>query len=264
MTNYPKNPTANDRNFDDIADHFAHKIYGGLKGQIRLAVLCADLEPAIHTLSNKLGRPVRILDIGAGLGQMSLHFAKLGHFATITDISSKMIAYAQQTAHEQGLASQVQCLVCPFQALPDQLNGSYDVIFCHAVLEWLGSPNEIMPIFGQFLATGGLLSLCFYNPAAPIFRNLLMGNFNYLNNPKPADNGSLTPNNPVDIDTVKSWLDEYQIITQSGIRVFYDYATQKRGGLANEAAVINMELKYRQTMPFCLMGRYLHLLALKN
>ena len=32
-----------DRSFDDVADHFEKKVYGGLKGDIRLAVLRRDI-----------------------------------------------------------------------------------------------------------------------------------------------------------------------------------------------------------------------------
>ena len=54
-----------DRHFDQLATRFAEKIYGGAKGAIRLAVLQADLA---ETLPD---RPLRVLDIGAGLGHMS-------------------------------------------------------------------------------------------------------------------------------------------------------------------------------------------------
>jgi S-adenosylmethionine-dependent methyltransferase len=57
-----------DRHFDQLATRFAEKIYGGAKGAIRLAVLQADLAEAPD-------RPLRVLDIGAGLGHMSLWLA---------------------------------------------------------------------------------------------------------------------------------------------------------------------------------------------
>ncbi len=250
-------PSPNDRNFDELTEHFAHKIYGGLKGQIRLAVLKRDLS---ELLANKLR--LKVLDIGAGLGQLSLHLAKLGHDCTLTDISSNMLEYAKACADEQSLSCRF--VVAPYQELDKHLNGQdgqFDVILCHALLEWVENPQELMAVFDQFLAKNGVLSLCFYNPVAPIYRNLIMGNFNYLNNPKPADKGSLTPNHPVAYDTVKSWLKDYTIISESGIRVFYDYTTHKRGGLAHSDAVIDMELHYSRLMPYRLMGRYLHILA---
>ena len=61
-----------DRHFDELATRFAEKIYGGAKGAIRLAVLQADLAEALPD------RPLRVLDVGAGLGHMSLWLAQRG------------------------------------------------------------------------------------------------------------------------------------------------------------------------------------------
>lgn len=250
--------TLSDRNFNDIADHFAKKVYGGLKGQIRLAVLQRDL-------SNHLpNRPLKVLDVGAGLAQISLSLAK-DHDVTISDISEQMIQKAQATAYSLALSPRL--IVAPYQELDLTLQGEkFDLILCHAVLEWLANPDEIMAFFEKFLADDGYLSLCFYNPASMVYRNLIMGNFYQLTHPKPADNKSLTPNNPVAYDTVKSWLDDgrYTIICQSGIRVFSDYAPLKRGGLNHPDEVIKMELQYSQAHPFWQMGRYLHILAKKQ
>ncbi len=254
-------PTHSDRNFDDVADHFANKVYGGLKGQIRLAVLNRDLDEYLPAMSTALGRPLRILDIGAGLAQISLRFARMGHDCTINDLSTAMLDKAKQAAHHQHLHD-CHFITCPFQELPNHLTGQFDVILCHALLEWLANPQEIMTILERYLRRDGIVSLCFYNPAAPIYRNLIMGNFNHLNNPKPTDKRTLTPTRPVELDTVKTWLaQEYAILCESGIRTFYDYTPHKRGGLANPDAVIDMELTYSRQLPFRLMGRYLHILA---
>lgn len=243
----------NDRNFDDIAEHFAHKVYGGLKGEIRLAVLEQDLAMLYQH------KPLRVLDIGAGLGQISLAFAKWGHDCTLTDISSVMLDKAKAAALDQNLHANF--VHAPYQDLPSLLDGQFDVILCHAVLEWVADPSHLFAVINKLLKPDGYLSLCFYNPASAVYRNLVLGNFNHLKNPKPADTGSLTPNTPVAYDTVKEYLSTYQILTESGIRVFFDYASQKRGGLANPEAVIEMELAYSKQLPYRLMGRYLHILA---
>lgn len=258
MTVHLHNSTNNDRNFDDIADHFSKKVYGSLKGQIRLAILKRDL--AEHLPSQRL----KVLDVGAGLAQISLSLAT-HHDVIISDISQNMINKAKLSANELNVTPQF--IVSPYQKLHQHLHKQkFDVILCHAVLEWLSDPKQIMTFFDEYLADDGVLSLCFYNPASLVYRNLVMGNFYQLDKPKPADNKSLTPNNPVAYQDVQHWLSKqgYVILCQSGIRVFSDYAPLKRGGLNNPDDVMAMELKYSQTHPFWQMGRYLHILAKKQ
>lgn len=259
--------SATDRNFDPIADHFAKKVYGGLKGRIRLAVLTRDITDAITGLSQTLGRPLRVLDVGAGLAQISLELAK-NHHITINDISVNMLDKAKDSAAQMAInPDNLRFIACPYQDLPAHLGDEkFDLILCHAVLEWLGEPEAIMAFFDQYLAGGGALSLCFYNPASLIYRNLVMGNFYQLDTPRPADDKSLTPNHPVAPEVVESWLTHhgYTITIRSGIRVFSDYAPLKRGGLNNPDDIVAMELRYARQMPFRLMGRYLHLIGVKH
>lgn len=263
-----------DRNFDPITEHFAKKVYGGLKGEIRLAVLRRDLKQVVDDLSQKLDRPLRILDIGAGLAQISLSLATQGHDVTINDISINMLAQAKMTADRLSIKDKIHWISGPYQTLDSTLVSSdtkdskYDLILCHALLEWLGHPKDIMSFFSQWLAQHGVLSLCFYNPASFVYRNLIMGNFNLLNNPEfQSDNiKSLTPNNPVSYEDAREWLiDEgFEINQVTGLRVFHDYATLKRGGHTNPEAVIEMELKYSTQAPYKWLGRYLHILAASN
>ena len=253
-----------DRNFDDISAHFEKKIYGGLKGQIRLAVLRHDIFGWVKSWQQTHNRPLRVLDVGAGLAQISIELAKDGHDVTINDISANMLEIAKQNAGEA--AQNITWHTCPYQDLNDQLSGKYDLILCHAVLEWLAEPQAIMDFFDNWLADGGALSLCFYNPVSFVYRNLVMGNFNLLQNKDfKADNGSLTPNNPVAKDDVLAWLNDhhYQILHMSGLRVFHDYSPLKRGGHTNPQAVIAMEVAYSGQEPYKWLGRYLHFLVRK-
>lgn len=257
-----------DRNFDDISAHFEKKIYGGLKGEIRLAVLRHDIFGWVKSWQQTHNRPLRVLDVGAGLAQISIELAKDGHDVTINDISANMLEIAKQNAGET--AQNITWHTCPYQQLDDKLTGKYDLILCHAVLEWLAEPKLIMDFFDRWLvddvAEKGVLSLCFYNPASFVYRNLVMGNFNLLHNKDfKADNGSLTPNHPVAKDEVIAWIGDhhYQILHTSGLRVFHDYSPLKRGGHTNPQAVIDMEVAYSGQDPYKWLGRYLHFLVSK-
>ena len=263
-----------DRSFDAIADHFEKKVYGGLKGDIRLAVLRRDIFDYCTQMSRSLGRPLRILDVGAGLAQIAIDLAAQGHTLVINDISANMLEKAKASVAksiENDEKLDITWHVCPYQELEEKLadkTEKFDLIMCHALLEWLAEPAAVMDFFDEQLTDNGALSLCFYNPASFNYRNLIMGNFNLLDNTDyKADNKkSLTPNHPVAKEEVEAWLEEhhYQTLVASGLRVFHDYSPLKRGGHNDPAAVIRMELRYSQLEPYKWLGRYLHLLATRT
>ena len=256
-----------DRNFDDLALRFADKVYGGLKGQIRLAVIWRDLQQQLPDLiAASHSKSLRILDLGGGLGQIAIKLALQGHEIVFNDISPIMVEEAKQVAEEQGVADRFQWHVGPYQNLrPDDL-GQFDLILCHAVLEWLDQPQDLVAALGQFCHSNTALSLCFYNPASKVYRNLICGNFKVLDKGQnyQSNTGSLTPNNPSEPDHVKQWLRQYRFTLQqvSGLRVFHDYVLEKRGGHQVPDDVLAMEVKYSQLEPYKWMGRYLHFFAL--
>lgn len=131
------NPT--DRNFDPIADHFEKKVYGSKKGHIRLAVLWRDIEHYLNGLPD--GARLSVLDVGGGFGQIAQRLAKLGHAVTVNDISANMLEKARVLAADAGIHS-ISFIHAPYQDLPDILQDKqYDLVLCHAVLEWLAEPQ---------------------------------------------------------------------------------------------------------------------------
>lgn len=118
-----------DRHFDLLATRFAEKIYGGAKGAIRLAVLQADLKESLPP------RRLRVLDIGAGLGHMSLWLAEQGHDVTLAEPAAPMLEGARQRFADAGQTGTF--IQASWQELLGQLTEPYDLVLCHAVLEWL-------------------------------------------------------------------------------------------------------------------------------
>ena len=221
---YARNwPTANgglpmsDRHFDQLATRFAEKIYGGAKGAIRLAVLQADLVEALPQ------RPLRVLDIGAGLGHMSLWLAEQGHEVTLAEPAAPMLEGARQRFADAGQSATF--IHAPWQDLLGQLTEPYDLVLCHAVLEWLAEPHAILPVLHQLTLPGGWLSLAFYNRDALIYRNLLKGHFRKMRkNDMAGEKQSLTPQQPLDPRELAAQLEGlWQVESQSGVRVFHDY-----------------------------------------
>jgi len=263
MTNFP------DRNFDNLAERFEKSVYGGLKGEIRLAVLWKDLQPVLTRLQESRSAPLRILDVGGGLSQLAIRLAQQGHEVTVNDISPVMLEKAREAARELALEDNIKWLCGPYQNLPNDFQGqTFDLILCHALLEWLQQPELLLPALEPLISKGGYLSLCFYNPAAKIYRNLIRGNFNWVKNEDcyTSDEGSLTPNKACSIDEVRSWLAQanLHIESDSGLRVFHDYVVVKRGGNALPDQILEMELAFSSQEPYKWLGRYLHLVARKD
>lgn len=249
-----------DRNFDDLAQRFAARVYGGLKGEIRLAVLWRDIDQFI--CNRNCSKPLRVLDIGAGLGQIAIQLAQQGHQIDYNDISQQMMAIARAAAASAGVEQQIGWHHGPYQQVLENLEGKYDLILCHALLEWLSEPQQLIARLTPLMRQDSGLSLCFYNPAAKEYRNLIRGNFDWLaqQDSYQSDSGSLTPNHPSSMRDVRQWLAEQglSVHSDSGIRVFHDYVVEKRGGHQSDEAVLAMELAYSQREPFKSLGRYIH------
>lgn len=241
-----------DRHFDQLATRFAEKIYGGAKGAIRLAVLQADL---IESLPD---RPLRVLDIGAGLGHMSLWLAERGHDVTLAEPAAPMLEGARQRFADAGQTANF--IQAPWQALPDILTERYDLVICHAVLEWLDEPFTILPVLHQLTKPEGWLSLAFYNRDALIYRNLLKGHFRKMRkNTLAGEKQSLTPQEPLDPRELAAQLGPlWRVETQSGVRVFHDYMPVEFQARADLADLLEMELAHRRHPAFSGLGRYLH------
>jgi len=250
-----------DINFDDLAGHFEKRIYGSRKGKIRLAVLERDLRLHLPTLESE---HFNILDIGAGMAQMGIHLAQMGHHVCINDISENMLALARIHAEEKNVSNQIIWNQGPLQSLN---KSDYDLILCHAVLEWLNEPSQLFAKLNELAQGNTIISLMFYNFDALVFHNLIRGNFKKVNNNDFSGmKGGLTPPNPLK----PSWVEDqlklhgFGVFYKSGVRVFSDYVGVKRGGNVYDEDVLKMELEYSNQMPYLNMGRYIHYLCRKS
>jgi len=172
---------------------------------------------------------------------------------------------AKVAAKEAGVENRMHWSNEPYQSLTLRHSKAFDLILCHAVIEWLANPRLLLPALASMLRDEGNLSLCFYNPTGRVYRNLIFGNFRMLNQEGPykTDAHSLTPSNPSTLESVRQWLEssKFKIRHESGIRVFSDYVTLERGGHQSPEEVIQMELKYSDQEPYKWLGRYLHISA---
>lgn len=269
----PKQPVTGDRNFDDLAERFARNVYGGLKGRIRLSVLRRDFghHLAIPPFVPDTGkRPLRILDAGGGQGQFSLPLARAGHAITLCDISEQMLKGARLEAEQLGVSDRVTLVQTPIQGLAEALPSGtepFDLVICHAVLEWVLDPQALLSHLVDWLTPGGYLSLSYYNLHGAVYKNLLRTNFKKVEQGDYGGfRGSLSPINPLYPETVDTWLAELPLkrLACSGIRVFHDYILDKHQREQHPDKVVELELKLSQQEPYRSLGRYMHVLAQRH
>lgn len=244
-----------DQHFDDLSIRFAQKIYGSNKGAIRLAVLQADLTEVLAQ------RPLRVLDIGAGLGHMSLWLAQQGHQVTLVEPALSMLEAAQQRFSEA--QSHATFVHADWQSFAQRTEETYDLVLCHAVLEWLAETERIITALHRLTATDGWLSLAFYNKDGLILQNLIKGNLRKLSQQRfTGDAGGLTPQQPLDPRELAAQIEPlWHIQQRSGIRVFHDYMPPQFRQKIAAAELVSTELSYRRHPALSGLGRYLHWLC---
>lgn len=259
-----KQSSLQDRNFDGLAERFKKNVYSGLKGAVRLAILERDFAQHLPFVSAPPVAPLRILDAGGGQGQFSLLLARLGHRVVICDISAEMLALAEHTVKEAQIEASVTLINCAIQDLPQHIEDcQFDLVLCHAVMEWLAEPRTLLPYLQQYLKPAGHISLTFYNRQSLIYKNLLRGNFKkVIAQDFTGARGSLTPINPLEPEQVTQWATElnFNIVVSSGIRVFHDYIFDATVRDQNPKSLLALELQFSQLEPYRSLGRYIHLL----
>ena len=253
-----------DHNFDTIAQKFVKNIYGTTKGKIRSEVVWDEL---LHCLSLLPKRPLRILDAGGGFGFFSQKLAALGHQVVLCDISGELLKEAEKQLSGKEYADNIQLLHCSIQKLPEFINGKFDLILNHAVLEWLADPKETLKGLLNFLCADGLLSLMFYNKEAQRFFNLLSGNFEFVAKGMIRKKVvRLTPTFPLIEKDLRIWLEEFnmQIIQKTGVRVLHDYLKERSHCEEKFELLLAMEKQYCHQEPYASLGRYTHLTVKVN
>ncbi len=253
---------SNDRNFDDLAHRFTDNIYGSPKGQIRLAILQEDLDNFLSRLP--VNTRLRVLDAGCGLGYMALYLAERGHEVVLCDHSAEMIQRAQQLFAEQAASTKVTFVESPVQSLSQHVDGEFDLLLFHAVLEWVSQPQQVLQQLLKLLHPQGYLSLLFYNRNSLVFRNLLRGNFRKVASEQYAgDPKSLTPSNPLVPEDVYGWLESMglSIMTRTGVRILYDYLPRDILEQRSLEDIQAMEKRFCHQPAFIDLGRYIHVLA---
>ena len=250
-----------DVSFDGIANEFESDIYGSTKGAVRLAVLWSVLNEDVPTLA---GRPIRILDAGGGSGHMAVRLAGQGHSVVLCDVSEEMLARAAIRAAEAGVSDAIDIRHLSIQGYANLADDNFDLVLCHAVLEWLDDPKSAVGDLARLVRQEGQVSLMFYNRFASLLKRTLAGDFeaavrDYQTGPIRRGWGEGAT--ALDNEVVVSWLRDQglEVKARAGIRIFHDHVVDKLGGPQALAQLIRLEKAVCRSEPFASLGQHTHL-----
>lgn len=245
-----------DKNFDELVDRLQNRVYAGAKGQLRLALL----EHQLAQSCVELPAVARVLDCGVGQGHLACVLAEQGHRVSGIDISAVMLAGAEQRAQERSLSLELQ------QKSIEQYRvvatDNFDLICCHAVIEWSDQPEDNFAAMAELLAPGAYLSLMFYNPEALVWRNLLKGNFyRAQRHQEPGMGGGLTPQHMLSLARVEEMAAKagLQVAARYGVRVIHDFLSPAVAQSRSQEDMLAIETWLCNREPHWRLGRYLHL-----
>jgi S-adenosylmethionine-dependent methyltransferase len=247
-----------DQNFDTIANKFETNIYGSTKGQLRHELLLHYLQTHLPLDEKKYS----VLDVGGGTGVMSRALVDLGHSVTLSDISSEVLHIARQKFSEDD--DDIQFVQGDILSLANKQQ--YELLVCHAVLEWLQAPLTMLDKLLALVKPEGYLSLSFFNKDAQRFGNLLYGNFDYVAGGMRVKNQvRLSPNNALEPQVVLDKLSTLpaDIIHQAGIRCIHDYLKQPDMQQSHYQQLKQMEITYGSQQPYMWLGKYFHIILRK-
>lgn len=251
-----------DRNFDDLSSRFKRNIYDSAKGQLRLAILRRDFAQWVVEPN------LSVLDVGGGQGQWAIELARAGHSVLLTDPSQQMLDLARkQVQVGEPLTGDLKIYQAAIQDLAQTPQGSFDLVMCHAVLEWLADPRAAFMQLLEWVKPGGKLSLIVYNRNGLIMKNLLRTNYKkVIKQDFAGTKGSLTPLHPLTPEEIRHWLADagLNLLCFSGMRTFHDYVLDPIDRERDPEKVIELELRYSTQEPFRSLGRYLHFLCEKT
>lgn len=246
--------------FSGISQKFSKSIYDTTKGQLRVEVLKRDLAPLLAT------EPCLVLDVGAGLGHINQWFQEKGFAVVHSDLSTEMVEEAERRHKANGLGQRCDYISTSLMELANrQPPIQYDIILCHAVLEWLPDTQLAIQQLASLLKPGGKLSLMFFNHHAKLFANAIYGNFDYIERGlKVKKTVRLSPQNPAVPEQVEDWLEQEGLKVQqkTGVRCFHDYLRDLTHQQRFEE-LLALEMKYNQMSPYRELGRYQHWLIEK-
>jgi S-adenosylmethionine-dependent methyltransferase len=236
------------------------------EGRLRLDLPFANLQEFLPRAHSRLNA----LDLGCGTGANAVRLAKLGLHVTLLDASLPMLDLAGQAAREAGVLERIALHHGDVSQLADSFPpGSFDLILCHNVLEFVDDPRAVLrSAAGTLRDSSAILSVLVRNQAGEVLKAaLLEGDLAATEQGLTAEWGReslyggrvrlFTPGS-----LRAALLESSLVITaERGVRVLTDYLPQKVSRTDEYSRILQLERRLGNRPEFAAVARYTHCLA---
>src|SRR5882762_4337025 len=111
------------------------------EGRLRLDLAFANLQDFLPQPT----RSLLALDIGCGTGAIAVRLARLGLHVTLLDESLPMLDFAKRAARDAGVTERMAKEPADAAQLATLFHaGSFDVVLCHNILEYVDDPCAVL------------------------------------------------------------------------------------------------------------------------
>jgi len=236
------------------------------EGRLRLDLAFANLQEFLP----KATRSSQALDLGGGTGEIALRLARLGLHVTLLDTSQPMLDFAKRAAREAGVADRIALKHADAVQLSTLFPaGSFDLIVCHNILEFVDDPVAVLRSAARALRDpSGMISILVRSQPGEVLKAAL------VNGDLAAAERSLTADwgdealyaGKVRLFTAESLHSmlaaaSLAVTAERGVRVVSDYLPSSVSRNDEYERIFELERKLGERPEFAAVARYTQFLA---
>jgi len=243
----------------------AHKYAAYLEtpeGRLRSGLAFENLKAFLPPQANG---PLCALDVGGGTGATAVRLAQLGIHVTLLDSSPAMLDIAQRAARGAAVTEKIVLKHGDAAHLENLFHvGSFDVILCHNILEYIDDPGAVLRGAARALRdSSAILSLLVRNQAGEVLKAAIQaGDLAGAENNLTAEWGqeSLYGGRArlFTSDSLQTMLKAASLaaIAERGVRVIADYLPARISRSAEYERILDLERKLGSRPEFSAVARY--------
>jgi S-adenosylmethionine-dependent methyltransferase len=244
------------------------------EGRLRSDLAFANLQDFLPLPQTELS--LRALDLGCGTGAVAVRLALRGIHMTLLDSSPAMLDISKRAARDAGIDGRIELKHCDAAHVGNLFQaGSFDIVLCHNLLEYVGEPNAVLSAAAQVLRSAstekGILSILARNRGGEVLKAGIQAR------DLRAAERNLTAVSGYDSlfgGQVRLFtLEGLRVMTEGaslavaaerGVRVISDYLPSQVSRLEEYERIFELERKLGTRPEFVAVARYIQIIARRS